>query len=112
MGKLIEIKMYVDDELDIEGLLKQNDNVNIINNSVTELSSYVNDITKKLIDMGVNLENFTGGKVQTKLQELLDNNLAEVSTVAETIYGNVTLTNMVKVLNALIDSGIIKEDNN
>lgn len=112
MGKLIEIKMYVDDELDIEGLLKQNDNVNIINNSVTELSSYVNDITKKLIDMGVNLENFTGGKVQTKLQELLNDNLAEVSTIAETIYGNVTITNMVKVLNALIDSGIIKEDNN
>lgn len=99
MGKIIEVKMYVDDKTGEE---------KILNKVTNELGEYENEIFKKLLDMDVNLTNFTAGKVQTKIKDLLMDNLAEVSTVTNTIYGNVNLSNMSKVLNALIDAEIIK----
>ncbi len=108
MGKIVEIKMYINEEVDVNSLINETEGIRVIKVSEDELGENESKLTEELINKNIDLSNYNAGKLTADAKKVINTNLAEVIKITESLFGNVSIININKVVSALIKCGIIK----
>lgn len=108
MGKIIEIKMYINEEVDVNSLITETEGIKVIKVSEDELGENESKLTEELINKNIDLSNYNAGKLTADAKKVINTNLAEVIKITESLFGNVSINNINKVVSALIKCEIIK----
>lgn len=108
MGKIVEIKMYINEEVDVNSLITETEGIKVIKVSEDELGENESKLTEELINKNIDLSNYNAGKLTADAKKVINTNLAEVIKITESLFGNVSISNINKVVNALIKCEIIK----
>lgn len=108
MGKIVEIKMYINEEVDVNSLITETEGIKVIKVSEDELGENESKLTEELINKNIDLSNYNAGKLTADAKKVINTNLAEVIKITESLFGNVSINNINKVVSALIKCEIIK----
>lgn len=108
MGKIVEIKMYINEEVDVNSLITETEGIRVIKVSEDELGENESKLTEELINKNIDLSNYNAGKLTADAKKVINTNLAEVIKITESLFGNVSINNINKVVSALIKCEIIK----
>lgn len=108
MGKIVEIKMYINEEVDVNSLITETEGIRVIKVSEDELGENESKLTEELINKNIDLSNYNAGKLTADAKKVINTNLAEVIKITESLFGNVSISNINKVVSALIKCEIIK----
>ena len=108
MGKIVEIKMYINEEVDVNSLINETEGIRVIKVSEDELGENESKLTEELINKTIDLSNYNAGKLTADAKKVINTNLAEVIKITESLFGNVSISNINKVVSALIKCEIIK----
>lgn len=108
MGKIVEIKMYINEEVDVNSLITETEGIKVIKVSEDELGENESKLTEELINKNIDLSNYNAGKLTADAKKVINTNLAEVIKITENLFGNVSISNINKVVSALIKCEIIK----
>lgn len=108
MGKIVEIKMYINEEVDVNSLITETEGIKVIKVSEDELGENESKLTEELINKNIDLNNYNAGKLTADAKNVINTNLAEVIKITESLFGNVSISNINKVVSALIKCEIIK----
>ena len=108
MGKIVEIKMYINGDIDVNSLINETEGMKVIKTSESELGENENKLTEELINRNIDLCNYSAGKLTADATKALDTNLAEVIKLTESLFNSVSINNINKVVSALIKCEIIK----
>lgn len=108
MGKIVEIKMYINEEVDVNSLITETEVIKVIKVSEDELGENESKLTEELINKNIDLSNYNAGKLTVDAKKVINTNLAEVIKITESLFGNVSISNINKVVSALIKCEIIK----
>lgn len=108
MGKIVEIKMYINEEVDVNSLITETEGIKVIKVSEDELGENESKLTEELINKNIDLSNYNAGKLTVDAKKVINTNLAEVIKITESLFGNVSISNINKVVSALIKCEIIK----
>lgn len=108
MGKIVEIKMYINEEVDVNSLITETEGIRVIKVSEDELGKNESKLTEELINKNIDLSNYNAGKLTADAKKVINTNLAEVIKITESLFGNVSISNINKVVSALIKCEIIK----
>lgn len=108
MGKIVEIKMYINEEVDVNSLINETEGIRVIKVSEDELGENESKLTEELINKNIDLSNYNAGKLTADAKKVINTNLAEVIKITESLFGNVSISNINKVVSALIKCEIIK----
>lgn len=108
MGKIVEIKMYINEEVDVNSLINETEGIKVIKVSEDELGENESKLTEELINKNIDLSNYNAGKLTVDAKKVINTNLAEVIKITESLFGNVSISNINKVVSALIKCEIIK----
>lgn len=108
MGKIVEIKMYINEEVDVNSLITETEGIKVIKVSEDELGENESKLTEELINKNIDLSNYNAGKLTADAKKVINTNLAEVIKITESLFGNVSISNINKVVSALIKCEIIK----
>ena len=108
MGKIVEIKMYINEEVDVNSLINETEVIKVIKVSEDELGENESKLTEELINKNIDLSNYNAGKLTADAKKVINTNLAEVIKITESLFGNVSISNINKVVSALIKCEIIK----
>ena len=108
MGKIVEIKMYINEEVDVNSLINETEGIKVIKVNEDELGENESKLTEELINKNIDLSNYNAGKLTADAKKVINTNLAEVIKITESLFGNVSIGNINKVVNALIKCEIIK----
>lgn len=108
MGKIVEIKMYINEEVDVNSLITETEGIKVIKVSEDELGENESKLTEELINKNIDLSNYNAGKLTADAKKVINTNLAEVIKITESLFDNVSIININKVVSALIKCEIIK----
>ena len=108
MGKIVEIKMYINEEVDVNSLITETEGIKVIKVGEDELGENESKLTEELINKNIDLSNYNAGKLTADAKKVINTNLAEVIKITESLFGNVSINNINKVVSALIKCEIIK----
>ena len=108
MGKIVEIKMYINEDIDVNSLINETEGMKVIKTSESELGENENKLTEELINRNIDLCNYSAGKLTADATKALDTNLTEVIKLTESLFNSVSINNINKVVSALIKCEIIK----
>lgn len=108
MGKIVEIKMYINEEVDVNSLINETEGIKVIKVNEDELGENESKLTEELINKNMDLSNYNAGKLTADAKKVINTNLAEVIKITESLFGNVSIGNINKVVSALIKCEIIK----
>lgn len=108
MGKIVEIKMYINEEVDVNSLITETEGIKVIKVSEDELGENESKLTEELINKNIDLSNYNAGKLTADAKKVINTNLAEVIKITESLFSNVSIGNINKVVSALIKCEIIK----
>lgn len=108
MGKIVEIKMYINEEVDVNSLITETEGIKVIKVGEDELGENESKLTEELINKNIDLSNYNAGKLTADAKKVINTNLAEVIKITESLFGNVSISNINKVVSALIKCEIIK----
>lgn len=108
MGKIVEIKMYINEEVDVNSLINETEGIKVIKVNEDELGENESKLTEELINKNIDLSNYNAGKLTADAKKVINTNLAEVIKITESLFGNVSIGNINKVVSALIKCEIIK----
>ena len=108
MGKIVEIKMYINEEVDVNSLITETEGIRVIKVSEDELGENESKLTEELINKNIDLSNYNAGKLTADAKKVINTNLAEVIKITESLFGNVSISNINKVVSELIKCEIIK----
>lgn len=108
MGKIVEIKMYINEDIDVNSLINETEGIKVIKTSESELGENESKLTEELINRNIDLCNYSAGKLTADATKVLDINLAEVIKLTESLFNSVSINNINKVVSALIKCEIIK----
>lgn len=108
MGKIVEIKMYINEEIDVNSLINETEGIKVIKTHEAELGENESKLTEELINKNIDLSNYSAGKLTADATKVINTNLAEVIRITESLFGNVSINNINKIVNALIKCEIIK----
>lgn len=108
MGKIVEIKMYINEEVDVNSLINETEGIKVIKTHEAEFGENESKLTEELINKNIDLSNYGAGKLTADATKVIDTNLAEVIKITESLFGNVSINNINKIVNALIKCEIIK----
>lgn len=108
MGKIVEIKMYINEEVDVNSLITETEGIKLIKVCEDELGENESKLTEELINKNIDLSNYNAGKLTADAKKVINTNLAEVIKITESLFGNVSISNINKVVSALIKCEIIK----
>lgn len=108
MGKIVEIKMYINEEVDVNSLITETEGIKVIKINEDELGENESKLTEELISKNIDLGNYNAGKLTADAKKVINTNLAEVIKITESLFGNVSISNINKVVSALIKCEIIK----
>lgn len=108
MGKIVEIKMYINEEVDVNSLITETEGIKVIKVGEDELGENESKLTEELINKNIDLSNYNAGKLTADAKKVINTNLAEVIKITESLFGNVSISNINKVVSALIKCEIVK----
>ena len=108
MGKIVEIKMYINEEVDVNSLINETKGIKVIKINEDELGENESKLTEELINKNIDLSNYNAGKLTADAKKVLDTNLAETIKITESLFGNVSINNINKVVNALVKCKIVE----
>lgn len=108
MGKIVEIKMYINEEVDVNSLINETEGIKVIKINEDKLGENESKLTEELIDKNIDLSNYNAGKLTADAKKVLGTNLAETIKITESLFGNVSINNINKVVNALVKCKIVE----
>ena len=108
MGKIVEIKMYINEEVDVNSLINETKGMKIIKINEDELGENESKLTEELINKNIDLSSYSAGKLTADAKKVLGTNLAETIKITESLFGNVSINNINKVVNALVKCKIVE----